>query len=54
MTDKERKILKGVPALVIDAFPGEILELLTGKGLTYDQAEAMLEWGKEILKRAKI
>lgn len=54
MTDKERKILKSVPALVIDTFSEEILGLLTGKGLTYAQAEAMLEWGKEVLKRAKI
>lgn len=54
MTSEDREILKSAPALAIDTFPKEILGILTGKGLTYAQAEAMLEWGKEILKSAEI
>lgn len=59
MTEKESKEelgrkLKNVNSEALRTVPHAICKLLTGKGLSLRQAEALLDYAKDLLKDAKI
>lgn len=59
MTETEMKKelcrkLKDVNSEVLRTVPYDICKLLTGKGLSLRQAEALLDYAKDLLKDAKI
>lgn len=58
MNEKEIKTLEdalhGVSAEIIDAIARNLCSELIGKGLTFRQAEGLLDYAKVLLKSAKI
>lgn len=54
MTDGAKKELSNVNAVLARKLPAEIAGMLTGKGLTLAQAEAVLERAKDLLRNAVI
>ncbi len=53
--DKEiEKVLERVDQKLLRTIPDELAKCLTGKGLTFRQAEAMLDYTKDLLKNVKI
>lgn len=54
MTVEAHEQLKRVNAVLAKELPGEICSLLVKKGLSFAQAEAMLERAKDLLREAII
>lgn len=54
MEDCVREQLKSVNAILAKKLPEEIYGLLIKKGLTFAQAEAILERTKDLLRNAEI
>lgn len=48
------KVLSSIPSDKLHNIPNDICKLLTGNGLTFQQAELLLEVAKTRLRRAKI
>lgn len=54
MTDAAKKELDGIGATQLRDIPREICRCLVKKGLTFAQAEALLEVAKDLLRNAEI
>lgn len=54
MTDAAREQLKQVDSDLVKQIPPNICNQLIGKGLSFAQAEAMLERAKDLLREAII
>lgn len=50
MTNEAREQLKSVKHSLVISIPEAIVKELVGKGLTFAQAEAMLERAKDLLR----
>lgn len=54
MTEQAKKEINSANAVLANQLPKDIAAMLTGKGLTLAQAEAMLERAKDLLRYAVI
>ncbi len=54
MTNEAREQLKSVKRSLVTSIPEAIVKELVNKGLTFAQAEAMLERAKDLLRDAVI
>lgn len=52
--DSPTKVLESIPHDKLSKIPNEICKMLTGNGLSFQQAEMLLEVAKSRLRRAKI
>lgn len=54
MNDQTIKVLETVPSEQLKEIPNALCNQLINKGLSFRQAEALLEYAKDLLKGAKI